>query len=79
MIDEAWRASHGTCTYLGEWHTHPELTPIPSMIDWADWQRRLRSDRFSEPIYFVIVGLQGVVAWEGKRSGELTELLLIER
>src|SRR5436853_506966 len=22
-IDEAWKNSSGTCTYLGEWHTHP--------------------------------------------------------
>jgi len=79
VIDEAWHASNGTCTYLGEWHTHPEPIPTPSTIDWADWQRRLRSDRFSEPIFFVIVGIPGVAAWEGNRSGVLKQLSLIER
>src|SRR5215510_10913306 len=34
MIDQAWHTSSGTCTYLGEWHTHPEPIPTPSVVDW---------------------------------------------
>ena len=37
VIDRAWRQSGGTCTSLGEWHTHPEQHPTPSGIDWQNW------------------------------------------
>lgn len=26
-------------SYLGEWHTHPEKTPIPSKIDINEWEK----------------------------------------
>lgn len=78
-IDEAWRTSNGTCTYLGEWHTHPEPSPIPSAVDWTDWQRRLVSDQYSEPIFFVIVGTKTTAAWEGRRDGSIVPLSLIQR
>lgn len=35
-IDQAWQESGRTCTYLGEWHTHPEPHPVPSVIDWLE-------------------------------------------
>lgn len=66
-IDRAWQESDGTCTYLGEWHTHPEPYPTPSAIDWLNWEYKLWVDRFSEPIFFVIVGIQEIRAWEGYR------------
>ena len=65
-IDAAWAASEGTCTYLGECHTHPEPIPTPSPVDWADWRRRLRHDHYTEPLFFVIVGTAAVIAWEGR-------------
>jgi integrative and conjugative element protein (TIGR02256 family) len=78
-IDAVWRTSDGTCTYLGEWHTHPEPFPTPSTIDWANWQRRLANDQYSEPIFFVIVGTRATFAWEGRRDGSIVALSLIER
>ena len=36
-----WAASNGTVTYIGEWHTHPELTPNPSQIDLNSWKNLL--------------------------------------
>jgi integrative and conjugative element protein (TIGR02256 family) len=73
-ITRAWHQSAGTCTYLGEWHTHPETLPAPSAVDLADWQRRLRSDRFIEPIVFVIVGTAAIRVWLGSRDGTIQEL-----
>ena len=68
VIDERWRASEGTCLYLGEWHTHPEPHPIPSQVDLEDWLRRLGEDHFEGPsLFFIIVGLHEVRAWEGNR------------
>jgi integrative and conjugative element protein (TIGR02256 family) len=66
-IDAAWAASEGTCTYLGEWHTHPEPVPTPSSVDWADWHRRLLQDSYTEPLFFIIVGITTTRAWEGRR------------
>lgn len=76
VIDERWLASRGTCQYLGEWHTHPELYPSPSRIDLDDWRRRLRTDEFdSDSLMFVIVGIREVRAWQGLRgSGEICAL-----
>jgi integrative and conjugative element protein (TIGR02256 family) len=64
-IDRAWWESGGTCTYLGEWHTHAELCPEPSLIDRSSWQRKLLVDRFTKPIFFVIVGISETRIWEG--------------
>lgn len=33
MVDEIWKESAGERIYLGEWHTHPELKPHPSIVD----------------------------------------------
>jgi len=65
MIDEAWRRSGGITTYLGEWHTHPEEDPIPSMIDRISWTKKLMVDNFSEAIFFMILGTATVRVWEG--------------
>ncbi len=73
-IDRAWGESDGTCTYLGEWHTHPQDHPEPSCIDRLDWWRKLRVDRFSEPIFFVIVGIVETRVWEGCRNGHVAPL-----
>lgn len=73
-IDRAWRESAGTCTYLGEWHTHPQDHPEPSCIDRLDWWRKLRVDRYSEPIFFVIAGIVETRVWEGDRDGRVVPL-----
>jgi len=77
-IDAAWAASEGTCTYLGEWHTHPEPIPTPSPVDWADWRRRLLHDRYTEPLFFVIVGTTAARAWEGRRPDAIVTLRLLD-
>lgn len=68
-IDETWHNSGGTCVYLGEWHTHPEPNPTPSHIDLQDWRRRLTEDKFAgNTLFFIIVGMQIICAWEGDRT-----------
>jgi integrative and conjugative element protein (TIGR02256 family) len=68
VMDERWRTSEGTCLYLGEWHTHPEASPLPSRIDTQDWLRRLETDQFhGASLFFLIVGIDAIRAWEGCR------------
>lgn len=38
-----WTESEGRCFYFGEWHTHPEASPIPSSIDIREWKSYLNN------------------------------------
>ena len=76
-LDAAWRASNGTCTYLGEWHTHPEAYPSPSGIDWKDWARRLREDSYFSELLFLIVGTEQIAAWAGRSASLPRQPLLL--
>lgn len=68
LIIEAWVKSNGTCTYLGEWHSHPENDPKPSPIDWGNWRRKMKQDRFDgNYLFFVIAGTRRIKIWEGDR------------
>lgn len=67
VIDTIWRETDGVCTYLGEWHTHPESIPIPSVLDQLNWRRKLMVDEFSTVLFFVIAGTEQVKVWEGHR------------
>lgn len=75
-IDRAWTASGSRFAWLGEWHTHPELTPTPSPTDRRDWRRRLQRDVFEESLFFLIVGIEVISAWEGKPPRRICPLLL---
>ena len=70
IINRRWQMSEGTCIYLGEWHTHPEPMPIPSMIDRTDWQRKLKADSFEKSIFFVIVGTHEIRMWFGEKQSQ---------
>ena len=37
--NELYTKSKKTCTYLGEWHTHPQDNPIPSGFDYTEWDK----------------------------------------
>jgi len=75
-IDCAYKISHGTAGYLGEWHTHPERSPQPSSIDTKDWLRRLREDAVDVKfVYFAIVGTAETRVWRGSRVNKTLELM----
>lgn len=76
IIDREWAASRHTCTYLGEWHTHPEPYPSPSSIDDTNWKRKLRDDIVdSDSLIFLIVGTSEMRMWEGHRRPRMISLL----
>ena len=77
-MEAAWQASGGTCTYLGEWHTHPEADPTPSSTDTKGWRCRLREDQYEDELFFLIVGTTTVRMWSSKdkltRESVISEL-----
>ncbi|RKI75419.1 hypothetical protein D7V90_22940 [bacterium 1xD42-87] len=33
IIDKRWKETNGLLNYVGEWHTHPKMTALPSQAD----------------------------------------------
>jgi integrative and conjugative element protein (TIGR02256 family) len=58
----AWKTSGKSIDYLGEWHTHPEADPVPSIIDRREMIRRSKEHR-QESLVELIVGTHGL--WSG--------------
>ncbi|MDI3454155.1 Mov34/MPN/PAD-1 family protein [Acinetobacter sp. V89_4] len=69
-VDTAFRESKGTWQYLGEWHTHPENIPSPSMVDYNSWKKYLYS---SDPLILIIVGR--TKWWVGKKINHKIDVL----
>lgn len=53
---DLWAANEGKIDYLGEWHTHPEVTPAPSGIDRREWRLLTTGHSRRTPLVAVIVG-----------------------
>lgn len=53
-----WVKSKGQITYIGEWHTHPELVPNPSTIDLDEWGILANKCPHSGGMGMVIVGIE---------------------
>lgn len=70
---DAWTASGGTITMVGEWHTHPYGEPQPSGTDLRTWKGLLRRSRY--PHAFVIAAPGGWRAWLGMRRVLVTRLM----
>ena len=52
--------------YMGVWHTHPQIIPEASAIDWNDWYATLEVDETGcEYIFFIIAGIQEIRVWVG--------------
>jgi integrative and conjugative element protein (TIGR02256 family) len=71
IAHQFWDDHNGTCTYLGNWHTHPEPYPTPSITDKYDWTNVLRNDTYEgNHLYFIIVGTIEIACWEGTRNSQ---------
>jgi integrative and conjugative element protein (TIGR02256 family) len=68
----AWKRSGKQQTYLGEWHTHPEPDPLPSINDLRGWQRKLNNRK----VILIIIGqaTDWIAYWDGSHSHTLTKL-----
>lgn len=69
VLDHIWEESRGTCHYLGEWHTHPELDPSPSKVDLNDWKRIMNKTKTEANTFlFIIVGIEKIRIWHGLKD-----------
>ncbi len=57
-----WKESNALIDYLGEWHTHPEINPSPSMLDISEWRQICRREPL--PMVFIVVGMDSSL-WVG--------------
>jgi integrative and conjugative element protein (TIGR02256 family) len=81
QVDSVWKESGGIAHYLGEWHTHPQSVPIPSLIDKADWLRISTFAKYNGAgLIFLIMGLDGLGAWSVQRGSlRVNELVRLRR
>jgi len=49
LFDQAWDASDGLVTFLGDWHTHPGSPPYPSARDEAALVKLATGVKFGTP------------------------------
>lgn len=77
---QAWLAANGTVDYLGEWHTHPQRTPEPSVMDRIEW-RKLGNAYPRKVLLTVVVGTRAlhVETLLGKSQNSLLPLLPVVR
>ena len=68
-----WKESGGKITYIGDWHTHPEQRPSPSMTDRFTFFDTYRNSRIDQNLLLcVIVGTEPALnqgIWVGAQSG----------
>ena len=58
--------------YMGVWHTHPQNDPIPSRIDWEDWEETLYTDQTgSQYVFFIVAGIQNWRLWIGDMESKV--------
>ena len=78
-VDEVWCGSQHTVNYLGEWHSHPEDDPSPSITDINNWFRICRKARYEyDCLVFAIVGRKKLRMWElCESSGTLHQLISV--
>ncbi|WP_366526634.1 Mov34/MPN/PAD-1 family protein [Aquabacterium sp.] len=77
MASLRWRKSCGTVRYLGDWHTHPEESPIPSNIDRKEWAKLACQRQDGRPSLCVIVGSASLFVSLAFKNGAIEKLASI--
>lgn len=63
FADDLWVKSGYKKAYLGEWHTHNQASPVPSVIDRNTWKRISRQNNNFDQCFFLIVGREHFAIW----------------
>lgn len=79
VAQQAWLRGERQIDYLGEWHTHPQAIPIPSVMDRAEWRKLVQQRSEMMTLLTVVVGtkelhieLEDCVGYEVLESIPLT-------
>lgn len=64
LSDGRWLSSGQKETFIGEWHTHPESDPAPSVLDLSTWQKSIKNCG-PFPLFFSICGTRRTRFWLG--------------
>jgi len=70
-----WENSARRHGYLGEWHTHPESSPTPSLTDRLGW--RALSKQIHHPLVHLILGVVEARLWYCDENGIHQEAKLL--
>lgn len=74
-INKAWIKSEGSLIYLGEWHTHPDINPKPSITDIDMIKKQLKETEMEiDFLYLIIVGRDDTY-WVAKQNNEKITIL----
>ncbi|MFI5091056.1 MAG: Mov34/MPN/PAD-1 family protein [Terriglobales bacterium] len=68
-FDQAWQASGGLVTFLGDWHTHPGSPPYPSARDEAALVKLATGVKFGTPEPLIAIVSTPRYPW---RQGSVT-------
>lgn len=72
-----WKESGGLIRYLGDWHTHPEIHPTPSLLDRLEWNKLAAFRQDHRPVLVVVVGTHSLwveQVYAGKRGVHMDAL-----
>ena len=69
LFDQAWDASDGLVTFLGDWHTHPGSPPYPSARDEAALVKLATGVKFGTPEPLIAIVSTPRYPW---RQGSVT-------
>lgn len=60
MLEAHFHETEGRETYLGDWHTHPKVAPIPSYLDKCTLARIAKEPRsqISRPVMIILGGCE---------------------
>lgn len=72
-----FEASGGRVRYLGEWHTHPQDIPIPSILDISEWRKLAKKRADKRPLLSVIVGRKSLYVELIQGDGRRIQLLSV--
>lgn len=68
--NKIYEENNGIYAYVGEWHTHPEKEPTPSIIDKNNWKKILNRKGEGE-LFNIIVGIEKIRIWKCHNRNEI--------
>lgn len=69
-----WVRSGKKMGWIGEWHTHPETFPSPSLTDLSSWKSLV--DHNNQPMAFIIIGTKD--KWVGMMLPDTHEVIKLQ-